>query len=241
MKTIEKEVRKFKRTNGIKGIPNLHELKDIILKKYGFTTYGYHKDEEKLHETKTYEHSLDRPAFTYCKNGKRHVFYNDLLSETDITHVLAHELGHLYYDHLHRHIDSADTPIRKEWQANIFAAYLMEPKNYKTYLKKSILPVALVATSFFCGTLVPQEPATMTSFPEEAAVTTSVSSPITVTEETPDAEQNQVYVAAHGTVYHISENCSYIKGNAGIQKMALESAKDANLPLCSRCRSKMGK
>ena len=235
MKTIEKEVKRFKRTNGIKGIPTTYEIVDIMLKKYGFTTYGYHKDEEKLYETKTYEHSLDRPAFAYCKNGKRHIFYNDLLSETDITHVLTHELGHLYYDHLHRHTDSTDTPIHKEWQANVFAAYLMEPKTYKTYLKKSILPIALVTTSFFCGTLFPQEPATPTPFPEEPAITTSISSPITVPEEIPDAEQTQVYVAANSTVYHTRETCSYIKGNIGIRKMTLESAEDANLPLCSRC------
>ncbi len=241
MKAIKNEVKKFKRANGIKGTPNLHELMDIIHKKYGFTSYGYHKDEEKLHETKTYELSLDKPAFSYCKNGKRYVFYNDLLSEKDIAHLLAHELGHLHYDHFHRHTDSMDTPILKEWQANIFGAYLMEPKNYKSYLKKTILPLTLVVSSFFCGTQFAKEPEPVVSISETPAITYAVpSSPITEDIDT-DAIQSNVYIAAHGTVYHTSEDCSYIRGNSGVRKMTLESAEDANLVLCSRCKNKMGK
>lgn len=245
MKTIQKEVRKFKRANSIKEPPNMHELMDLIHRKYGFTTYGYYKDVEKLHETKTYELSLDRPAFSYCKNGKSYVFYNDTLNEKDVAHLLAHELGHLHYNHLHRHTDSADTPIQKEWQANIFAAYLMEPKDYKSYIRKAILPSVLVVASFFCGTLYPMDSSPSVSLPEEQAIiTTSQTAPMIAEDEADtdygiDNAEDIVFVAKSGTVYHTSNTCSHIKGHDGIRKMTLNSAEEANLPLCSRCKSKM--
>lgn len=132
-----------------------------------------------------------------------------------------------------------DTPINKEWEANLFAAYLMEPTNYKSYLKKSILLLALVVSSFFCGTLFPQEPASTATLLQEPEVTTSISAPVIITKEDNTEKQSQVFVAAHGTVYHTSNTCSYIKGHDSIRKMTLESAEEANLPLCSRCKSKM--
>ncbi len=235
MKKAKKAVRKFRKEYAIKGNPTSYELKEVI-KKFGFIPCGYHDDEEKLYETNTYDFSTERPAFAYSKDGKKYIFYNDLLIETDIARTLAHEVAHLYYDHLHRHISLFDTPINKEWEANLFAAYLMEPTNYKSYLKKSILPLALVISSFFCGTFFPQEPAPTATLIQEPAVMTSVSSPVIVTKEDITAKQDHVYVAEHGTVYHTSNTCSYIKGHNGVRKMTLESAEEANLPLCSRCK-----
>lgn len=240
MKAIKNEVRKFKRANGIKGTPNLHELVDVIRRKYGYTSYGYHKDEEKLHETKTYEHSAERPAFTYCKDGKRYVFYNDTLSEKDITILLAHELGHLYYDHLYRHVDSDDTPIYKEQQAHIFAGYLLDSADYKAYSTKAVLSLTLALICFFCGTFCSKTPSQVISLPEETVITSAPVSPSTTTESIQDS-QSYVYVAKTGTVYHIDQDCSYIKGNSSVRKMTLESAEDASLPLCSRCKSKIEK
>ena len=238
MENARKAVKKFKKEYGIKGNPTSYEIKEVI-KKFGFIPCGYHEDEEKLHETNTYDFSTERPAFAYSRAGKKYIFYNDLLIETDMARTLAHEVAHLYYDHLHRHTNTFDTPINKEWEANLFAAYLMEEKNYKYYLKKSILPLTLVVSSFFCGTLLPQEPAPTIPLPQEQAVTTSVSAPAVAADENITTKQDQVYVAARGTVYHISNTCSYIKWHDGIRKMTLESAEDANLPLCSRCKSKM--
>lgn len=238
MENARKAVKKFKRTYRIKGSPTTYELKRVI-EQLGFTTYGYHNDEDKLQETKTYDLSTEKPAFTYIKGRKRYVFYNDILNEVDAARVLAHELGHLYYNHMHRHETSLDTGINKEWEANLFAAYLMEEKNYKFYLKKSILLLTLVVSSFFCGTLLPQETASTMPLPQDQAVTTPVSAPVVAADENITAKQDQVYVAARGTVYHTSNSCSYINGHDGIRKMTLESAEDANLPLCSRCKSKM--
>lgn len=238
MKKTKKAVKQFRKTYGIKGTPTSYELKEII-KKLGFTPYGYHTDEEKLYETKTYDFSTEKPAFTYSKDNKNYVFYNDLLNEIDISRLLAHELGHLYYNHLHRHETLFDTGINKEWEANLFAAYLMEPKELKYYLYRSIVPATLPLLIVLFGMFFPGESEPTTSITEDPIMTTPVSSYVIPGEKFSTSKQTQVYVAAHGTVYHIDLSCSYIKGHSGIREMTLESAKEADLPLCSRCKSKI--
>ena len=211
MKAIKKEVMKFKRVNGIKKTPNLHELTDIIHRKYGFTSYGYHKDEEKLYETKTYDLSLERPAFSYSKNGKRYVFYNDTLSDKDITLLLAHELGHLHYDHLYRRFDSSDTPIYKEWQAHVFAGYLLDPEERHPYTHKIMLAIVIGVACFSLGTFCAKP-----------------------------AEQNQaylsgdyVYVTPSGHSYH-AENCQYGKNYRNSFMIRRSDAEEHFLP-CDQC------
>ncbi len=240
MKNAKKAVRKFKRTYKIKGSPTTYELKRVI-EQFGFTTYGYHNDEDKLQETKTYDLSTEKPAFTYAKGRCRYVFYNDLLNEVDAARVLAHELGHLYYNHMHRNETLFDTGINKEWEANLFAAYLMEPINIKEKFIL-ILIYIVVISGFFLGLHYTEEyanSAIQTSAPANYIQTQPQKTlPVTADDRTIPAD-TLVYVAKSGTVYHTDPNCSYIKGRDGIRKMTLESAQDHYLPLCSRCKSKM--
>ncbi len=240
MKNARKTVKKFKRTYKIKGSPTTYELKRVI-EQFGFTTYGYHNDEDKLQETKTYDISTEKPAFTYTKGRKKYVFYNDLLNEADAARVLAHELGHLYYNHMHRHETLFDTGINKEWEANLFAAYLMEPKNIKENLIL-ILISAVVLSGFLLGFHHIKEyanSAIQTSTQPNYVYTQPQELLPEVAEDPKTPADTTVYVAKSGTVYHIDQNCSYIKGHDGIRKMSLESAEEDNLPLCSRCKSKM--
>ena len=211
MKTIKKEVRKFRRANGIKVTPNVNELMDIIHRQYGFTTYGYHKDEEKLYETNTYELSLQKPAFSYSKNGKRYVFYNDALSDKDITLLLSHELGHLHYDHLYRRSDSSDTAIYKEWQAHVFSGYLLDQEDKYTCIRKITLAIVIGVACFSLGTLCAKP-----------------------------AEQNQtshsedyVYITPSGHSYH-AENCQYGKNYRNSFVIRRSDAEEHFLP-CDQC------
>lgn len=98
MKKAKKAVEKFKRIYKVKGTPTSYELKRII-KKFGFITYGYSENEDKLHETKTYNLSKEKYAFTYIRGNQKFVFYDDLLNEVDAERALAHEVAHLYYNH----------------------------------------------------------------------------------------------------------------------------------------------
>jgi Zn-dependent protease with chaperone function len=149
MKNAKKAVRKFKRTYKIKGSPTAYELKGII-KKFGFTTYGYTENEDKLYETKTLNLSKEKPAFTYIRGNQKYVFYDDLLNEIDAERVLAHEISHLYYNHFHRKATLLDTEVNKEWEANLFAAYLLND-NRKDFRIKTLLFSALSIVIFCSG------------------------------------------------------------------------------------------
>ena len=151
MKKSKKAVKQFKRTYKIKGVPSAHELKRVI-KEFGFEVYGYSESEDKLHETKTYNLSKEKPAFTYVRGNQKIVFYDDRVNEIDLLRVLSHEIGHIYYNHLHRKEDIFDTDINKEWEANLFAVYLLSPVNYKDYIVKTILSFCLVTMCFSFGT-----------------------------------------------------------------------------------------
>lgn len=211
MKTIKKEVRKFKQENHISKAPNVNELMDIIHRKYGFTTYGYHRDEEKLHETKTYEISLERPAFSYSKNGKRYVFYNDTLSDNDIRLLLAHELGHLHYDHLHRRLNSSDTPIYKEWQAHVFAGYLLYSEDRYSCVRKIMLAIIIGVACFSLGTFS-AKPAEQNQIP---------------------LSEDYVYITPSGHSYH-AENCQYGKDYRNSFVVRRSDAEEHFLP-CDQC------
>lgn len=237
MQNARKTVKKFKRTYKIKGSPTTFELKRAI-EQFGFTTYGYHNDEDKLQETKTYDLSTEKPAFTYAKGRCRYVFYNDLLNEVDAARVLAHELGHLYYNHMQRHETLFDTGINKEWEANLFAAYLMEPIRIKEKLIL-ILAYIIACSVLFFGLYFTKDYAIQTSTQPNYVYTQPQNFLPDVAEEQKIPVNTVVYVAKSGTVYHTSNTCSYIKGHEGIREMTLESAKEINLPLCSRCKAKM--
>lgn len=211
MKTIKQEVKKFKRENGIRMTPNINELIDIIHRKYGFTTYGYHKDEEKLHETKNYDISRQRPAFSYSGKGKRCVFYNDHLSDKDIILLLAHELGHLHYNHLRRSIDSSDTPIYKEWQAHIFAGYLLDQEDKYTVIRKIMLAIVIGVACFSLGTLCAK--------PAEQTQTSR--------------SEDYVYITPSGHSYH-AENCQYGKIYRNSFLIRRSDAEEHFLP-CDQC------
>lgn len=211
MKTMKKEVRKFKQENRISTMPNVNELIDIIHRKYGFTTYGYHKDEEKLYETKTYEISLERPAFSYSKNGKRCVFYNDALSDKDITLLLAHELGHLHYDHLHRRLNSSDTPIYKEWQAHVFAGYLLDLEDRYSCIRKITIAILVGVACFSLGTICAK--------PAEQIQSSHT--------------EDYVYITPSGHSYH-AEYCQYGKDYKNSFVIHRSDAEKHFLP-CDQC------
>ena len=150
MKNAKEAVKRFKRTYKIKGVPTTYELKQII-KKFGFITYGYSENKDKLYETETYNLSKEKPAFTYIRGNHKYVFYDDLLNEIDTERVLSHEISHLYYNHFYRKKTLLDSDVNKEWEANLFAAYLLEPFNYRDCFNKAIILLTLSMMFFFFG------------------------------------------------------------------------------------------
>lgn len=184
MRNTKKAAKQFKRAYKIKGVPSVCELREKI-KQLGFEPCAYSKSEHMLRETKTYCISQEKPAFTYAKGHKKYVFYDDLLNELDTKRVLAHEIGHLYCNHMNCVRTCLDTDVNKEWEANIFAVQLLTPPRRRLYLANALAVLALSAACFFGG----------------AALFGGN------TGESGDADA-YFYVTPTGNSYH-SENCAY--------------------------------
>lgn len=211
MKKARKEVKKFKRIYKIKGVPTSYDLIRII-KKFGFITYGYSENKDKLIETKTYDLSQEKYAFTYIRGHQKYVFYDDLLNEIDIERALAHEVAHLYYNHFYRKATLFDSDVNKEWESNLFAAYLLEEPDIKTHIIKLLISLILSALFFFCGMNYSQK-----------------SAPTQVETSTID----YVYITPTGHNYH-SKNCLYGEDYRNSFKVNRQVAEKHYLP-CALC------
>ena len=207
MKDARKAVRKFKRIYKVKGVPTAYELKGLI-KKFGFITYGYRENEDKLCETKTYGLSKEKYAFTYIRGNQKYVFYDDLLNEVDTERALAHEIAHLYYNHFYRKTTLFDSDVNKEWEANLFAAYLLEPTDYKGLLAKTVILLSLATLLFLCGKFCSEK-------------------------EVQAQPNDQVYITPTGDCYH-AENCRYGKEYNDSFKINRTVAKEHYSP-CDLC------
>ena len=211
MKKARKAVRKFKRIYKLKEAPTSYELKQII-KKFGFTIYGYSENEDKLIETKTYNLSKEKYAFTYIRGNQKYVFYDDLLNEVDTERALAHEVAHLYYNHFYRKITLFDSDVNKEWEANLFAAYLLEETDTKAHIIKLLLSLIAAALFFFSGM----------NFSQKSVPT-----------QTETATIDYVYITPTGHNYH-SKNCLYGKSYANSFEISRQVAEKHYLP-CALC------
>ena len=211
MKQAKKAVKKFREIYKIKGNPTAYEIKQII-KKLGFELCGYSENEKKLCETKTQYLSGEKPAFTYVKGSKKYVFYDDFLNEADTERVLAHELGHLYYNHMHRSKTLFDTNVNKEWEANLFAALLLEPVNRKNEIIKILIVLILTMMCFATGV----------TYAEKKMHTDAV-----------DMITNYVYITPNGHNYH-TDNCRYGENYENSVQIKRTEAQKHYLP-CSLC------
>lgn len=181
MKTIRNDVKKFKKEYRLKGVPTSYKLKHI-LEGLAFTVCGYHADAYKLRLIGKEKTAKRKPAFAYIHNNERIIFYNDRLNEEDATRVLAHEIGHIYKKHLYNTVDQFDTDVSKEWEANLFAMYLLEPEEPTHYIRNIIIAAALAVVCFFSGVLC--------------------------TNNQSIASGDYVYITPRGHSYH-AENCQY--------------------------------
>lgn len=211
MKNAKKTVKKFKQTYKIKGVPTTHELKKLI-KKFGFTTYGYSENEDKLYETKTYNLSKEKHAFTYARGNQKYVFYDDYLNEIDIERALAHEIAHLYYNHLYRKTTVLDSDLNKEWEANLFAAYLLKEPDYKSGIIKAMVSLMLATSCFFFGMAYSEK---------------------LLSAQTELPKVDYVYITPTGHNYH-AKNCRYGKDYINSFKVERSVAQEHYLP-CDLC------
>lgn len=212
MKNARKAVRGFKRCYGVRGVPTVSELK-LLIRRLGFTVYGYTEGEAKLRETKTLGLTADRYAFTYLCGKQRYVFYDDLMNETDTQRALAHETAHIYYNHLYRKATPFDSAVNKEWEANLFAAYLLKRLDLKLCIIRGFAVLLSAALLLICGAVLFNS----AGLPRGAGFGRDI-----------------VYVTPSGSHYH-SESCLYGKGCENSFELDRATAREHYLP-CELCK-----
>ena len=97
---------------------------------YGIEVLSYSKNEELITEIGNGT-ELSNDGFTYNKNGKPVIFYDDTKSPQRYRFTIGHELGHILLGHIgkyklvNREPHPDDNPI--EQAANVFASRVLAP------------------------------------------------------------------------------------------------------------------
>ncbi len=124
MQKMKKIVRRFKKEFDIKGIPKLEDLKRAI-SELGYIPLPYEGNEDIYFKMLNGRIIEKKDGITMLKGTDRYVFYRSTVLKCDMPHILAHEIGHIYLNHLNRHGSYYDTSIRKEAEANAFSLFLI--------------------------------------------------------------------------------------------------------------------
>lgn len=151
MKSVKKQVKKFKKEFKIKGIPDMSELRQAV-KSFHYQLATYERNEELLVSLNQFERSKCVPAFCCTKNRQNYIFYSGKIHDRDLPFVLAHEIGHIYMNHLNREDNIHDTPEYKDREANEFTSELMQESKRDISLKLPfaalLFSVSLLIVSF---------------------------------------------------------------------------------------------
>ncbi|MBE7025021.1 MAG: ImmA/IrrE family metallo-endopeptidase [Ruminococcaceae bacterium] len=224
-------------------------MRDII-RRQGFLVFRHDKfgqSSEKvdavLRSLKLTDYAIGKDGFVYASSTDKAVFINSQLSEDEELYILLHEEGHISCNHPVQHGVLAYNNVLCEQEANAFVFYVMQYLKHKnTSILASVACTLLldVGVSFAANTPPPTQndtpnEAPTASSPASAKIETVTTTPVPLTSSSVEANENLVYVAKTGTVYH-KENCSYISGRTGVRQMTVDSAQTLDLSPCSRCR-----
>lgn len=107
---------------------------EYVLEKLEIPFYGYGVNQEIIKDYNLEELANSSDGFTFFKNNKHYIFYNEKLSVKRQRFTLAHELGHVLCNHISS--DKTITVTNKEpsendneieQEANVFASRLLSP------------------------------------------------------------------------------------------------------------------
>lgn len=139
-----------------------YQLKDVnidslsgIITKLGYTLVLFNKCannndvETILNNLNLHEYILSSRGFTYTDSNYRLVFLNEDLNDEESVFVLAHEIGHIVFNHV-KSGTVIGNDVQEEYEANEFVHYLLNPtplvkvKNAIATHKKLVICVSIV-------------------------------------------------------------------------------------------------
>lgn len=158
---------------------------------------------------------LSHKGFTYSNDKYRLVFVNDDLSEEERLMVLAHEVGHIFCEHMTcQPIIGQD--VKQEHEANEFAHYLLHPdKTDKTkawFKGHKKLVIALCACILLIAVGV--------------AIFSFVSREKTY--------YGEYYITTTGNKYH-EKDCIFVKNKDNARRLTKEEFESGDYEPCKTC------
>lgn len=199
---------------------NCESLKAII-EKQGYTVIEYNQivnnnDVSKIIQSlKLSDNILRSKGFTYADNSYRLVFINEDLSDDEKCIVLAHEVGHIYLNHL-SNASIIGKDVKEEYEANEFAHFLLNPNKkakISAFFKKhkTVFISCLIAFLLIVGGLI----------------TFSVI-------KTQKEYYGEYYVTSTGNKYHKRE-CIFVKNKDNIRRLTKEEFDSNEYEPCEMC------
>ena len=125
--------------NKVSELIRKYQLKDVnvdslseLLTKLGYTLVLFNKSvnnndvETILNNLNLHEYILNSRGFTYTDSNYRLVFLNENLNDEESVLVLAHEIGHIVFEHV-KSGTIIGNDVQEEYEANEFVHYLLNP------------------------------------------------------------------------------------------------------------------
>ena len=205
-----------------------HNLADIsvndlkrIIEEQGYTIIGFNhiynaENVAKLIELLKLEDAISRSrCFTYADEHRRLIFIHEDLSDSEKLLVLAHEEGHIYFNHLSSHPLLGKT-VAEEFEANEFAHYILN-NTLGAKLRKSIKKhkkLILVASFLIIASAI------------GLAIFGAV--------RNARLYYGDYYLTSTGSKYH-EKQCVFIKNKNNIRKMTVEEFESGEYEPCNTC------
>ncbi len=194
-----------------KGRITYERVKQIIAS-YGFVLFEYdlsaeNEELELLQSFNLMNYAEVMPCITYILDAQhKYVFIRSGETETDKINMLLHEAGHIYNEHFATEELVHNTPYTKERQANMFSSMLLVLNRICR-----VFPYIFVSSLIVSIVLV--------------AMTDKL--------PTPNNSFNVVYYTQSGEVYHLFEDCYYLRSAVVISGTVESCGKNR---ICSACK-----
>ncbi len=218
-KRIKKKVNEFVKSNCIRSVTA--DSLSRAIKRQGYTLILYDKTvnnedvETIISNLNLQEYILNSRGFTYVDGSYRLVFVNESLNDEEKMLVLAHEIGHIVFNHI-KSGTVIGNDVKEEYEANEFAHYLINP-NLISRAKNKVISHKKILTIIFIILLIVML----------ACITI-------YTVQKSRSQYGDYYVTDAGSKYHKKE-CIFVKDKKNVSKLSKEDFEAGLYEACDMC------
>lgn len=216
---IKKKVKQFKKEYN-QGEVSYSSLKSVI-QSQGYTIIEFNhisnsEDVNQLISALGLQSMISQSkGFTYADKSYRLVFVHEDLSEAEKLVVLAHEEGHIYFDHFSK-APIIGKDVQDEYEANEFSHYLLNQKKqskFTVFIKKHKKAAIAVITAL------------------AIVIAGTVAYYVIKSEE---RYYGEYYVTSTGNKYHKKE-CIFVKNKNNVRRLTKEEFEEEKYEPCETC------